>query len=106
MDQKRVLSYDALWRLVDEQVDDAWTSGFTADRTIEQFWGIRYIDDPVLRRDDPEAVGGYWHVTDAQFSTMALLDNNADVYERVWYTPYGEARHHWGKDLDGDGGLG
>lgn len=21
---------------------------------------------------------------------MALLDNNAAVYERVWYTPYGE----------------
>ncbi|MCW5756033.1 MAG: hypothetical protein KIT54_02235 [Phycisphaeraceae bacterium] len=30
---------------------------------------------------------------------MALLDNNAKVYERVWYTPYGQARHHWGQDI-------
>ena len=106
LDQMRVLSYDASWRLVDEQVDDGWSPSppgtFTADRTLEQFWGLRYIDDPILRRDDPAAVGGYWHITDAQFSTAALLDNNADVYERVWYTPYGEARHHWGKDYNGD----
>ena len=36
---------------------------------------------------------------------MAQLDspdNNAKPYERVWYTPYGEARHHWGQDFDGD----
>lgn len=57
---------------------------------------------PILRRTDPEAVGGYWHVTDVQFSTMALLDNNAKVYERVWYTPYGEARRHRGQDITGD----
>ena len=29
-------------------------------------------------------------------------DNNAKPYERVWYTPYGQARHHWGQDFDGD----
>ena len=33
---------------------------------------------------------------------MALLDNNAKVYERVWYTPYGQARHHRGQDITGD----
>ncbi|MEQ8845994.1 MAG: RHS repeat-associated core domain-containing protein [Phycisphaerales bacterium] len=36
---------------------------------------------------------------------MAQLDNpdnNAKPYERVWYTPYGQARHHWGQDFDGD----
>ena len=63
---------------------------------------MRYIDDPILRRDDPGGVGGYWHITDVQFGTMAMLDNNAAVYERVWYTPYGQARHHWGQDFDGD----
>ncbi|MEQ8845995.1 MAG: hypothetical protein RIB58_14200 [Phycisphaerales bacterium] len=101
-----MLSYDASWRLVEEQVDDGWSTGFTADRTLEQFWGLRYIDDPILRRTAPESVGGSWHITDVRFSTMAMLDNNAKPYERVWYTPYGEARHHWGQDFDGDRDLG
>ena len=111
LDQMRVLSYDASWRLVEEQVDDGWASGgggITADRTLEQFWGLRYIDDPILRRGAPETVGGYWHITDVQFGTMAQLDNpdnNAKPYERVWYTPYGQARHTWGQDFNGDRDL-
>jgi hypothetical protein len=37
---------------------------------------------------------------------MAMLDDNAKPYERVWYTPYGQARHHWVQDFDGDRDLG
>jgi RHS repeat-associated protein len=57
--------------------------------------------------DDPPTMDGYervwFHLTDAQFSTVAVIDSNANVVERVTYTAYGRARHHWFEDVDGDG---
>jgi len=47
----------------------------------------------------------YYHLTDAQFSTVAIIDDNAVVQERVTYSAYGVARHHWPPDVDGDGDV-
>jgi len=44
-----------------------------------------------------------YHLTDAQFSTVAIIDDSAVVQERVTYSAYGRARHHWLPDVDGDG---
>ena len=49
--------------------------------------------------------GTYFHLTDAQFSTVAVVDQTGSLIERVGYTPYGEGRHHWPGDLDGDGAV-
>jgi hypothetical protein len=76
---------------------------------IQHVWGERYIDDIVSTRHDPDpsAEDGYetvqFHATDAQFSTVAMLSSAAAVLERVTYTAYGVARHHWLSDVDGDG---
>jgi hypothetical protein len=76
---------------------------------VQYVWGLRYIDDIILSRDrvfDGESYLPWqprYHMTDALFSTVALLDASATLLERVAYDPYGEARHQWPADLDGDG---
>lgn len=75
--------------------------------------GLRYIDDLVLNRQDSNADGDYidsgdfthYALSDHQFSVIALIDSAANLIERVSYTPYGEARHHWMLDVDGDGDI-
>jgi RHS repeat-associated protein len=82
------------------------------DRRVQHVWGKRYIDDAVLHRRDRNNDGDYvdstegtwYHLTDAMYSTVALF-SGASVIERVTYTPYGEARHHFGNDIDADGGT-
>jgi RHS repeat-associated protein len=96
--------------LIEERVDDNWTSGFTADRNLQNLWGIRYIDDIVMHREDHDGDGSFsdagtlrwWHLTDAQFSTIANLDDAATLQERVMYDSYGRALHRDDKDVDGD----
>ena len=44
----------------------------------------------------------FWYVTDAQFSVVALLDEAANVVERVSYDAYGKARHRRPPNMDGD----
>ncbi|MCH7798025.1 MAG: hypothetical protein IID28_06215 [Planctomycetes bacterium] len=77
------------------------------DEHMQYVWGARYIDDIVLHRIDIEPNGTYddiyYHLTDAQFSTVAVADQAANLKERVSYTAYGVARHHWTRDVDGDG---
>lgn len=68
----------------------------------------------LMRRVDGNADGDYddagtddawYHLTDAQHSTIALLDDTAGLYERISYDPYGRARHQWPADVDGDGDV-
>jgi RHS repeat-associated protein len=49
--------------------------------------------------------GTWYHLTDAQFSTVCLVDDEGAVAERVSYSAYGIARHHWKGDVDGDGAV-
>ena len=58
---------------------------------------------------NPEGGGGnyrHYHLTDRQFSTVALIDNSAKLLERVTYDAYGNAQHHWAADITGDGAVG
>jgi len=120
--QRRDLYDDAAWRLVEERIHNSFGSSPGVDRVQQYVWGVRYIDDIVLHRQDNNADGDYTdaasgggggspraadatydHLTDAQFSTAAIIDENAVVQERVTYSAYGIARHHWPPDVDGDG---
>jgi len=47
--------------------------------------------------------GTWFHLTDDQLSTVALIGLDAVVAERVSYDSYGQARHHRGGDVNGDG---
>jgi len=85
-----------------------------ADRVAIQVWGTRYIDDAAIRGVSPDLTNdgsgltlekSRDYATDALFSTVALLDSDGDLLERVRYTPYGEARHWKAADLDGDGDV-
>ena len=104
----RLMYYSANWQLLEERIDRSWTSGFTEDERAQTFWGNRYIDDAVARRRDRNVDGTYddkfFYVTDAQFSTVAMVNaTNSRVVERVTYDSYGKARHHFGADVNGDG---
>lgn len=40
----------------------------------------------------------YYHLTDLQFSTVCLLDETAEIMERITYDAYGKANHRWRAD--------
>ncbi|HRQ73077.1 MAG TPA: RHS repeat-associated core domain-containing protein [Phycisphaerales bacterium] len=110
---ERRLFYSASWQMLEERIDDDVDEGFEADRVAQQVWGVRYIDDAVLRRTDANADGDYvdegdrvdYYITDAQVSVVAVVGPTGALRERVVYSPYGEGRHHWPADLDGDGDV-
>ena len=123
MDQARLMSYGADWRLLEERVDDnlslsawtegTWSPGTDLDRVQQYVWGTRYVDDIVLHRVDANIDGDYsdtadnaWHhLTDAQFSSVCLIDKAFAVAERVSYSAYGVARHLPMADLNCDGAV-
>ncbi|MCI0629301.1 MAG: dockerin type I domain-containing protein [Phycisphaerales bacterium] len=125
LDEKRFMFYSANWQLLEERIDNEWPfqpgavkEGDTSyaddiETHLQYIWGPRYIDELLVRRLDGNKDGSftnpengdaiYYHCTDVQFSTVAVLDSTAKVLERVSYDAYGKARHHKNEDLDGDG---
>ena len=119
LEQKRVYSYGASWRMLEERIDtdvstNSDSAGGTDDDTDwigQQFWGLRYIDDAVGKRVDRAGDGDfldatdctYWYqLTDTQFSVCAVLDQYGFVYERISYDAYGQANHRYGGNANGD----
>jgi RHS repeat-associated protein len=112
LDQQRIMYYDASWRLLEERVDDNWSAiSSSVDRVCQMFWGARSIDDAVARRIDANANGAYsdggdstwFYLTDALFSTKAVVADTGQLAERVDYDSYGAATHRWADDVNGDG---
>jgi RHS repeat-associated protein len=102
LDQERKMYYSANWQVLEERIDDDYINSAGVNRRFQYTWGLRYIDDIVLRRLDGTADGDftdgsdkvYYHCTDVQFSTVA-----------VSYDPYGRARHHRPADMTGEGAV-
>ncbi len=110
-DQQRLMYYSANWQLLEERIDDDWSAqSSTDDRHMQYVWGPRYIDDIIARREtrlDGPGMETWYHLTDAQFSTVAIItDDTAEIVERISYSAYGKARHHLAGDLNGDGATG
>ena len=88
LNQKRIMYYSANWQLLEERIDDdALAQEPEVNRHMQYIWGKRYIDDIVLRRqnsdfgnDDPDITyeDTWYHLTDALFSTVAIV-NSAGV---------------------------
>lgn len=126
LDQGNLFYYDERWRLLEERVDDGfsagdaadWSGNFDDERITQRMWGLEYIDELLYFQTDVHSTTGgvadgrfyggqeaWYALTDRMFSVLALVDLDANVPERVRYTPYGEARHEWGSDLNGDGAV-
>lgn len=114
LNQQRVLYYSPAWQVLEERIDDNWSAqSSTVDRHVQHVWGALYLDDIILHREDGNADGDYndsfdstwYHLTDPQFSTVAILDLSGAVIERVSYDAWGEPRHHPKHDFDGDGAF-
>jgi RHS repeat-associated protein len=102
--EERRFYYSASWQLIQEDIDEDYMGSPGVDRYAQQYWGIRYIDDAAARRRvDGQSESLYFHITDGQFSTVAVLDESAALQERVCYSAYGRATHHWPGDFNGDG---
>jgi len=78
----------------------------------QEVWGLRYIDDAMVRLLDKNLDGDcrdsgelFWQLNDAQFSTVAVIDKNAVLQERVSYTSYGVGTHRWPHEVNNTGGV-
>jgi len=111
LDQQRIYYYSANWQLLQEDIDDDFDpndpNDLTVDRRSQQVWGIRSIDDGILRRLDRDLDldydDTYYYISDALGSSRALLDAGGNLVERIVYDAYGWGTHRWAGDIDGDG---
>ena len=86
--------YSNQWQVLEERVDDS------TDAERQYIWGLRYIDDLILRDRDTESGGdlGFtgsalderlYALQDANWNVGALTDTSGNVVERYVYDPYG-----------------
>ena len=82
----------------------------------QEVWGLRYIDDAMVRLLDKNLDGDsrdsgelFWQFNlcsvGAHFSTVAVIDKNAVLQERVSYTSYGVGTHRWPHEVNNTGGV-
>jgi len=77
--------YSSDWQNLEERLDSS------TDPAIQNVWGLRYIDDLILRDrtvSDPLDERLY-ACQDALFSVTTLVEPDGDVAQRFAYTPYG-----------------
>jgi RHS repeat-associated protein len=64
------------------------------DPDMQYVWGLRYIDDLVLRDRDTSGNGTLderlYALQDANWNVVALADSDGDVVERYLYSAYGD----------------
>lgn len=79
----------AKWQVVEERADTS------LDANRQFVWGLRYIDDLVLRDQDTAGNGTQderlYAMQDAIWNVTAVVDTSGDVQERFAYQPYGES---------------
>jgi len=80
LSETRHFYYSAGWRLLEERIDAGTTYG------AQYVWGLRYIDDCVLR-DRPSGSERLYVLQDANWNVDALYSSG--IVERYAYAPYG-----------------
>jgi RHS repeat-associated protein len=119
--ERRLGYFGASWQLLEEHVDHDYPLATTVadiDEVDQLVWGLRHIDDLVMRRVNANFAGGAdtdWtdpgdregdqFLNDVQFSVVAAVDADGALLERVEYDPYGQAQHHFRGDVNGAGGV-
>jgi len=78
------------WQVIEERIG---TSPDSADAERQFVWGLRYIDDLVLRDRDTDANGSLderlYAMQDANWNVTAVTNASGTVQERYAYTAYG-----------------
>jgi len=76
------------WQVIEERL------GSSADAEQQLVWGLRYIDNILLRNRDTTGNGTLeerlYGLQDANWNTTVLVDVGGDVLERFAYTAYGQ----------------
>ena len=89
LDETRHLYYTepSKWQVIEERVDSS------TDAESQHVWGLRYIDDCVLRDRDTTGNGTLnerlYALQDANWNVTALTNTNGTVQERYAYSAYG-----------------
>ncbi|MBX3440782.1 MAG: RHS repeat protein [Planctomyces sp.] len=75
------------WQVVEERL------GASTDAERQFVWGLRYVDDCLLRDRDSDANGSLderlYALQDGNWNVTGLVDPDGDVLERFAYTAYG-----------------
>jgi RHS repeat-associated protein len=86
--EERHYYYSDSWQILEERLGDIPTS---TDPDRHFIWGMRYIDDLVLR--DCSTTGTLnerlFALQDANWNMVAICDPSGSIKERYAYTPYG-----------------
>ena len=94
LDETRHFYYSWRWQAVEERVESSGV--ISANPDCQFVWGLRYIDDLVLRDRDTDSDGGLdervYALQDANWNVTALADTSGDVQERYVYSAYGSPR--------------
>jgi hypothetical protein len=87
LDETRHYYFTDSWQCLEERIDSS------TDPERQHVWGIRYIDDLVLRDRDTTGNGTLderlYFLPDANWNVTAVVDDSGAVQERIEYTPYG-----------------
>jgi len=92
LDETRHIYYTSSWQAIEERLG---TTPDSADAAQQYIWGIRYIDDLVLRdRDTSEPPDGVLNerlfaIQDPNWNVTTIIDDSGDVQERYEYEVYG-----------------
>jgi len=92
LDETRHIYYTSSWQAIEERLG---TDPDSADAAQQYVWGIRYIDDLVLRdRDTSEPPDGtlderLYAIQDPNWNVTTIIDDSGDVQERYEYEVYG-----------------
>lgn len=87
LSETRHLFYSSAWQVLEERV------GTSTSAQRHFIWGLRYIDDILLR--DRDSTGGgmlnerLYGIQDPNWNVTALADVTGTVQERYAYSPYG-----------------
>ncbi|MBX3435766.1 MAG: hypothetical protein KF847_20805 [Pirellulales bacterium] len=75
------------WQVIEERL------GASTDADRQFVWGLRYVDDCLLRDRDSDSNGSLderlYALQDANWNVTGLVDPDGDVQERFAYTAYG-----------------
>ena len=82
------------WQVIEERLESGEAISSDSDRQF--IWGLRYIDDFLLRDRDTDSNGTLeerlYALQDANWNVTALADAGGTVQERYAYTAYGTPR--------------
>lgn len=114
--QANLYYYDAMWRLLEERIDDGYTvsgtpspfplaptgASMSVDRIVQRIWGLEYIDQFLCMQTDVGSGAApdgdftnatpYYALTDRLYNVVGMLSATGVLEERVRYTAYGVAR--------------